>query len=199
MRILTVTDNQYGENCYIVLLNDFIYIIDPGIDIAAVKTVIERERLPVKAVFLTHGHYDHTISACSFGNTPIYAHATERELLEDPAINLSSYTGSPVSVKPVNYYNGETYSMDGFEFIHTPGHTAGCVVIKIDNSLFSGDTLFGDTVGRTDLPTGDSKILQKSLKLFDAFDKNLMVYPGHGEEFLLGDAYKQNYFLRKNL
>ena len=198
MKVITVTDGEFGENCYIVNHDGFLYVIDPGIDFEAVKRTITQEALPVKAVFLTHGHYDHVFSIAGFNNSTVYAHAAEQALLEDPAINLSAYTGTPLCVKPVNYYRGENFTMDGFEFIHTPGHTAGCVVIKNGDILFSGDTLFYDTVGRTDLPTGDSKVLQKSLKKFDAFDKNLMVYPGHGEAFILGDAYKRNFFLKKN-
>lgn len=197
MKITVITDADYAENCYLVEHENHAYIIDPGAAIEAVKSAVSNTPLPLKAIFLTHGHYDHTFSAGSLENIPIYAHVNEKMLLEDASINLSAYTGSPVTLDSVIYFSADRHDIDGFEFIHTPGHTAGCVVIKIGDSLFSGDTLFYDTIGRTDLPTGDPKAMQKSLKIFNGFDKGLMVYPGHGEPFLLGDAYKINYFLKR--
>lgn len=197
MRIFTVTDSEFGENCYIIAKEKYLYVIDPGIDYDAIAQVINNAKLPVKSVFLTHGHYDHVFSIKNFGNIPVYAHEAEKKLLEDPALNLSEHIGTPFSIKGINYYGGDRNTIDGFEILSTPGHTAGCVVISIDGCLFSGDTLFYDTVGRTDLPTGDSKALQKSMKLFDSFDKNIKVYPGHGGSFILGDAYKTNYFLQR--
>src|ERR1035437_1994621 len=198
MEIATITDGEFGENCYVVADNGCLYVIDPGVDYDGIKAAIDKCQLPVKYVFLTHGHYDHTFSVKNFDKSIIYAHADEKGLLNDAAQNLSEFTGTPFSINGINYYSGGRYMIDGIEITHTPGQTAGCVVIKMGNSLFSGDTLFYDTVGRTDLPSGDPKILQKSLKLFDSFDKSLNVYPGHGAPFVLGDAYKINYFLKKN-
>ena len=198
MDIQTVTDREFGENSYIAADKGGLIVIDPGIDYYAINAAIKSTGLPIKYVFLTHGHYDHTFSVSNFDKTRVYAHSAEKPLLEDPSKNLSAFTGTPFSVEGINYYGGQKHIIDDIEITHTPGHTAGCVVIKIEDSLFCGDTLFYDTVGRTDLPSGDPKILQESLKLFDSFDKSLNVYPGHGAPFVLGDAYKINYFLKKN-
>jgi len=86
--------------------------------------------------------------------------------------------------------------MDGIEFFHVPGHTAGGVLIKIEDALFTGDTLFYDTVGRTDFFSGDPVQLRNSLKIFGRFSKDTVCYPGHGQPFCLRDAFDVNYFLR---
>ncbi len=198
MDIQTVTDREFGENSYIVSGDGALYVIDPGIDYDAVNDAVKRTGLPVKYVFLTHGHYDHTFSVRNFKGTQVYAHSAEKPLLEDASKNLSAFTGKPFSIEGINYYDGQNHTIDDIEITHTPGHTAGCVVIRIKDSLFSGDTLFYDTVGRTDLPGGDPEALKRSLLLFDKFDKNLKVYPGHGAPFILGDAYKINFYLRRN-
>jgi glyoxylase-like metal-dependent hydrolase (beta-lactamase superfamily II) len=198
MDIQTVTDREFGENSYIIADNGALYVIDPGADYNAVNEAVKRTGLPVKYVLLTHGHYDHTFSVRDFNGVKVFAHSEEKPLLEDASKNLSEFTGKPFSINNINYYSGQKHSIDDIEITHTPGHTAGCVVIKIKDSLFSGDTLFYDTIGRTDLPTGDPVIMRESLRLFDSFDKNLKVYPGHGDPFILGDAYKINFYLKKN-
>jgi glyoxylase-like metal-dependent hydrolase (beta-lactamase superfamily II) len=197
MKIHTLVSEDYGENTYIADTgNNKAVVIDPGTDYPRILAVLEENKLEVEYVLLTHGHYDHTIAAQKFSAGIIYAHAEEKELLQTPAYNLSSYTGPEISIKNINYIEGNEAQVNGMKFYHTPGHTSGCMVILIGDTLFSGDTLFYDTVGRTDLPSGDSKKLQNSLKIFDKFDKDIMVYPGHGGPFKLRDAYKINYFLK---
>lgn len=198
MQIVTVTSPDFQENTYLVVRDSQAVVIDPGSDAAEIKSQILNHKSQIKYILLTHGHYDHILGASAMA-APIYAHEAEKQMIETPEINLSSFVaGDRISIKGVNYFGGAVHKMDEFEFYHTPGHTAGCVVIKAGNNLFTGDTLFEDTVGRTDVPTGDSKELRKSLKIFDSFDKNLMCYPGHGAPFLLADAYKVNYFLKSN-
>lgn len=87
--------------------------------------------------------------------------------------------------------------MNKFEFTHVPGHTGGCVLIGYEKHLFTGDTLFFDTVGRTDVPTGSSHRLKESLAVFDNMSEDLVCYPGHGDSFMLKTAREVNYFLKK--
>jgi glyoxylase-like metal-dependent hydrolase (beta-lactamase superfamily II) len=200
MEVLTINKNDFQENTYIVANKKETVIIDPGTDYSILKGIIEEKGLGVKYFLLTHGHYDHIMALtelAAFELKKVYAHRAEQKLLENAPYNLSAWTSNNISIKGINYYDGETHVMDGMEFYHVPGHTEGGVLIKIGDNLFSGDTLFYDTVGRTDLPTGDSRKLRESLKKFDGLDKKLMVYPGHGEAFILGDAYKTNFFLKK--
>lgn len=198
MRVETLVSGGFEENTYLLSDGKDAYVIDPGIDASAIHSVIYNLHSTLKYVLLTHGHYDHIIGAQAL-NAPIYAHEGEKALIESGTVNLSAYiTGKEISLKSVNYIKGVKAEMGGFEFYHTPGHTAGSMVIKAGDALFTGDTLFYDTVGRTDVPTGDSRLLRASLKVFDGFDKGLTCYPGHGEPFKLGDAFKVNYFLKKN-
>lgn len=197
MKVHTLVSEDYGENTYIAETGtNKAVIIDPGADYESIKGVLAANNLSAEYVFLTHGHYDHIISAHNFEPSIIYAHISEKELIQTPAYNLSSYMGSGISLKNINYIEGEEGFVKGFKYMHTPGHTGGCMIIIKDDCLFSGDTLFYDTVGRTDLPSGNPRMLKESLKVFERLDKNLIVYPGHGQPFTLKDAYGSNYFLR---
>jgi hydroxyacylglutathione hydrolase len=196
MKVITLVSDTYRENTYILVNDSFCVVVDPGADAGEIQSQITNLKLQIKYILLTHGHYDHILGALAL-HSPIYAHENEKILLENSGLNLSAYAGTAdISLDKVIFLNGENGKLDEFEFIHTPGHTAGCMVVKTGNILFTGDTLFLDTVGRTDVPTGDSKQLLKSLKVFDTLDKNLVCYPGHGEPFILADAYKVNCFLR---
>jgi len=195
-RVITLTEPSIAENTYIVISGSKAAVIDPGADIETIKSEVSKAGAEIASVLLTHGHYDHIASAKRL-DAKIYAHENERPLLENPAINMSAYAKSgPVALDKAVYLDGEEANADGFVFYHTPGHTSGSCVIKYGDLLFTGDTLFLDTVGRTDLPTGDPRAMKESLKVFGSFDCDIMCYPGHGSPFKLKDAYRVNYFLR---
>jgi glyoxylase-like metal-dependent hydrolase (beta-lactamase superfamily II) len=197
IKVITIQDDSFGENTYLIIKDSELFVVDPGFDYGKIKGAIEETGLVVSKVFLTHGHYDHTYSLANFLPSIIYAHESEKELLFNPEMNLSSFTGKNLSTKDINFYSGLFNKIGDFEIYLTPGHTAGCVILKIENCLFTGDTLFLDTVGRTDLPTGNPKQLKESLKTFDRFDRQIMAYPGHGDAFKLEEAYRINYFLKR--
>jgi len=198
MQVVTLTSDGFQENTYILILDKEIIIIDPGVEKDKIKSELLKYNKKLKYILLTHGHYDHILSA-NFFNTLIYAHEDEKLLIEDEEMNLSILLmNKKLILKNVKYYSGGKFEIDNFEVYHTPGHTSGSVIIKYGNNLFTGDTLFLNTVGRSDLPTGNSKILQKSLQIFKCFDKRTICYPGHGNPFKLEDAFKYNYFLINN-
>ncbi len=193
MEVITLISEDFQENTYLLIKGSDAVIIDPGINPTILKSEISNKNLKIKFILLTHGHYDHIASAASLSDS-VYAHEDEKLLIEDEEMNLSVYViNKKIILKNVKYFSGNKYEIEDFEIFHTPGHTAGSVIIKINNYLFTGDTLFLDTVGRSDLPTGDARKLQQSIKIFNKFDKNTLCYPGHGQSFRLSEAFKYNY------
>ena len=153
------------------------------------------------AVLLTHGHFDHILAAPElkreFG-IPVCAYEKEAGMLADPSLSLTEgFSRNPVTVKPdVLLRDGEEFTLAGFTWktIATPGHTSGsaCYYVEAEDVLVSGDTLFRDSYGRTDLPTGSAMELARSIhrRLFVLPD-DTMVYPGHGEPTTI--AYEKAY------
>ena len=153
---------------------------------------------------MTHGHFDHAMAAQEVAEQygiKIYAHETEKETLETPQINLSGMIGRTLTFHADWYVkDGEILNLAGFEIrvLHTPGHTQGgvCYYIEEEKALFSGDTLFCQSVGRTDFPTGKSSTLIHSIqdKLMPLPD-DTMVYTGHEDMTTIGMERKYNPFL----
>ncbi len=176
--------------------------------------VLEKHGLHVRALFLTHGHFDHVWGASELriaagakaeerGEEPvkIYALDAEEALLNDPHLNVSEQMGRPVRVKAnVFLTDGQELEISGMKLkvIATPGHTQGgaCYYFEEAGILVAGDTLFQESVGRTDLPTGSSSRLVRSIqeKLFCLPDETV-VYPGHGDETTIGHEKKYNPFV----
>ncbi len=197
MKIITLNDNDLDQNTYIINLDDRIIIIDPGLNFKRINKYIYNQNPDI--IFLSHGHYDHIASINCFDKSKIYAHIKEKQLLSDPNRNLSAYFQNPLNIDGINFLKGKIINFDNkIKIFHTPGHTEGSIVIIIKDNIFSGDTLFLDTIGRTDLPTGNQNKLCESLRIFSEFNKNSIVYPGHGKFFTLGHAFKSNNFLCKS-
>lgn len=157
-----------------------------------------------KAILLTHGHFDHVMGIDGWVkefDIPVYLHEEEKEILENPELNLSSMFGKTYSYNKVKLLrDGEILNVAGFSFkvIHTPGHTKGgcCYYEESEEILISGDTLFHSSVGRSDFPTGSMATLVKSIreKLFVLPD-TVMVYPGHDSLTCIADEKMYNPFV----
>ena len=179
-----------STNCYLIFNDETkeAIVIDPGGCPSYFLNHIEKEGLEVKAVLLTHGHFDHILGLPDLLEkypVPVYLGALEKELIEDAAMNGSkSYTQGYTYEEAVYVEDGEILHFLGqdIEVLFTPGHTAGsvCYYFKEIYTLFSGDTLFAMSVGRTDLPTGDSDTLEESIRtrIFELPEETI-VYPGH--------------------
>ena len=161
-------------------------MIDCGLYDERVKYFIERNDLDIKAILLTHGHFDHIMGLKIADNRPIDVFIGEKdaEMLNDESLNLAPLFGC--KVPEIRYYKTlkeGNYKINGFDVrvIETPGHTAGSVCYLIEDRLFTGDTMFRNTYGRTDLPTGDMDDMFDSLKKLLSLDEKIKVYPGHGE------------------
>lgn len=185
--------NGLDSNCYVVSDESSCYIIDiGGTDIESVKNYIEDSGKELRGVFLTHGHIDHieglNLICDVFKGVTVYIGKEDEKFLTDNNLNLAVYfPGKNFNFK----FNSNVKSVkegdiidEKFEIIETPGHTAGCITIayKAENALFTGDTMFRGTMGRTDLPTGNYSEMWKSLKKLTQLDEKFVVYPGHGEE-----------------
>ena len=206
VHIKTLVLGKVQNNCYIVKgqKSQEVIVIDPGDEVNKIKEYLKENDLECKAIFLTHGHFDHITAAeglKELTDAPIYAHEVEVTLLADPKLNASSYMGEEISLSPDILIKGrEEFQIGGlsWQVIHTPGHTEGgvCYYLIDHGIIFSGDTLFYESIGRTDLPTGNHRMLIEAIhnQLMVLAD-NIEVYPGHGRPTTIGHERSNNPFL----
>lgn len=213
MQELIVITNQLGDfmtNCYTVynaVTRDAV-LIDPACNARFLNNILVNEQLNCVAILLTHGHYDHIgalpeLMELVGHKVPIYASAEEEDVLNDPRKNLSTMlSGQMVTVKPDILLQDD----QEIELLDTklrcflvPGHTKGgmCYYFAENGILFSGDTLFARSIGRSDFPTGDGIKLVKSIKekLMTLPDETI-VYPGHNERTTIGKERIANPFIQ---
>lgn len=194
-------------NCYIISNEETkeAIVIDPADDAGRITGYLKENDLTCRGILLTHGHFDHILAASKVADITgarIYAHEAEAMLLSDPEMNASSHIRCAVGLVPnVLLRDNEELSLAGFQIrvIHTPGHTGGgaCYYVKEHGVLISGDTLFYEDIGRSDLPTGSYSTLVESIKtkLF-VLEEDTVVYPGHGEPTTIGYEKNNNIYLR---
>jgi len=200
MHIKTLPVGQLQTNCYVVTDPEtkLCAIIDPGDEVQEILRYLEEHGLTPKAIFLTHGHFDHTAAAddivLAHGGIPVYI--SEQEVCIDGS--PTPYRYSP-SVEVSFWQDGDEVQIGNLTFhvMTTPGHSPGSVCIQAENCLFTGDTLFRDDCGRTDLPGSNEKAMQVSLARIDQLQGDLEVYPGHEEASSLDRERRFNYYLRQ--
>ncbi len=179
-------------------------IIDPGYDFYLIDKALEEENLVPKFILLTHSHGDH-IGAIKelkdkYTDLKVYIHKDEEQMIMDPVLNLSRLTQmEPVSVEAdETFEDGKVFKLGETEIkaIHTPGHSPGGTCYLVGNTLFSGDTLFRLSVGRSDFYLGDQDQLINSIKTkLLTLPDEVEVYPGHGPATTIGQERERNPFL----
>lgn len=206
MKIEKFVLGSLGTNCYLIENEETkeLVIVDPAVCPDYLVSHIKNAGYTPKAIFLTHSHFDHVMGIEGFVNEfdiPVYLHEAEKELLADPQLNLSGVFGASYAYHQVQCLkDGEVLVEAGisFKIIHTPGHTAGgcCYYVEDEGVLISGDTLFYQSVGRSDFPTGSMSTLVRSIKekLFCLPD-DVMVYPGHNDVTCIADEKMYNPFV----
>ena len=181
-------------------------IIDPAADAACIEAMLARYKLRPVAVLLTHGHFDHLSAADAVRRRygiKVYAGNEERSVMNSSSYNLSlPFTGEGMTLEADEYFKpGEELDFAGFRIgtIPVPGHTIGsvCYYFEEQKVLFSGDTLFAGSVGRSDFPTGNAGQLIRAIKSeLMSLPDDVKVYPGHGESTTIGCERVNNPFIQ---
>lgn len=208
VKVFNFEDNptEFSANTYVIgKIGLNCLIVDIGSTKDDVLDYIDSHYEGVAGILLTHAHFDHIRGLPKllkkYRNAPVFLTEEDVPLLNDPKINSSFLTGEKVSMDvqttPVHDQEEITLSKIRFKVIKTPFHTQGsvCYLFEDDNALFTGDTLFKGSIGRTDLETSDSSQVPSSLKKLLSLSENLVIYPGHGKMSRMDIERKTNPFL----
>jgi len=205
MKILRLSPEMVGSNCYIIISGENAAVIDPGVPSASIMRAVKENNATLEAIILTHGHFDHMLGLDNLRKQNpeaiVMIHADDAELMSDGRKNAffnffgrDRDFGSPDKL----LINGDVIQLgtDKLTVIHTPGHTKGSVCFRLGNVLFSGDTLMSDGYGRCDLYSSDPVKMNYSLTRLSnlaAKEPKLVIYPGHGEAAYLSTAINKIY------
>ncbi len=206
MKIIRLEVGNLGANCYIVYCKKTLEgaVIDPGGNAQDIINIIDRENIKIVSIINTHGHADHigdNDKLKAHTGAPVLIHEDDANMLTSSQGNLSMYIGNNLICKAADHLltDGEIIHVGEIELqvIHTPGHTRGGICLKVNDVVFSGDTLFEQSVGRSDFPGGSHSQLVKSIreKLLILPDST-KILPGHGAGTTIGNERYNNPFIR---
>ncbi len=203
VNIIALTLGAYQTNCYIVHKKDepHCVLIDPGYAPQAILGKLDALGLTVDAILLTHGHFDHVGGVKEIvEKTGCALWMSESDWSQFPnPVTQYFYPLANCDFTEVNFCeDGERIRAGGlcFDAIATPGHTHGSMCFRCENALFTGDTLFAGSCGRTDLPGGDGKTLRWSLERLSELEDDYTVFPGHGESTTLAEEKRYNPYMQ---
>ncbi len=206
MKIIQMEVGSLGTNCYIAYCENTkkAVIIDPGGDAAKILAAVAREGLSVVAIINTHGHADHVLANVKVQDAtgaPLWIHSADADMLGSGSRNLSAFLGGATSCGKADRLlsDGEILPVGDFSLtvLHTPGHTPGGISLLTGKTVFVGDTLFAESIGRTDFPGGSYSQLIHSIKeKLMVLDDEVKAYPGHGPATTIGWERRQNPFIQ---
>lgn len=209
IRIFTLTLPPLGTNCYLVQTGEKSgVVIDPASEAEEILAFSEKNGVSIEKILLTHGHFDHTGAVNQIKEktgAAVYLHAADEILLKDANKALAYFCPElPFEEKQADVLlsDGDEIEQDGrvFRVLHTPGHTAGSVCFLLDNPngkkfMFAGDTIFKDSIGRSDGYSGDYIVQKETLARLKALPDDYVILSGHGEQTTLSDEKRYNPFL----
>lgn len=201
MLIKTFVVGNVQTNCHIVTDENSLdcVVIDPGDDANRIMNYLEENKLTCRYIFLTHGHFDHTGAAAAImkqTGAPLYIH---RKDVAKNLIERAFKYGAPKEAR--HYAEGDSFTVGSLTFrvIETPGHSEGSVCLICGDTIFSGDTLFRDSCGRTDFPGCNAQSMLGSLKRLADLEGDYDVYPGHMENTSLDRERRFNIYMRQSV
>ena len=207
MRLTTLSVGGLRTNCYILApdSSDDCAVIDPGADPQQVIVAVQSAGLIVRLILCTHGHADHTGGVATLQGAAggrFYLHSSDVAYSLDPPdwleMALEGFVPPPGPDAELQGIRRLLLGDEEIEFIHTPGHTPGSTCFRVDDMVFTGDTLFRESIGRYDLPGGDGpQELESIHRLLLTLDDYTRVYPGHGPATTIGHEKLNNPFLRQ--
>lgn len=204
IKVHVYNENMLQENTYLLVDNETGTgaVIDPGCYTPEMRELLKSIQT-LKYIILTHGHGDHIAALdtirTDYPDAKVIAGEKEATLLADSENNGSmQFAPRPVSLTsylPVTDHSILPFGNTEFRILETPGHTAGGICVLVDNMMFSGDTLFFRSIGRTDFPTGNPNQMAESLKRLMTLPEETIVYPGHGIRTSIGEEKRGNPFV----
>ena len=208
MNVITIPTGTMQANCYIVETENSAVIIDPGFLERDIEKYIAENPDKVKYILLTHRHFDHlnaAVKARNLTGAKIVINELDEGGLYSDMLSLSSMVGGiygkadPDAHADIHVSEGDTVTVGDMVFtvMETPGHTEGGVCYVCDNVIFSGDTLFKGSIGRTDFPSSSNSDMRKSLDRLCLLPDEMVVYPGHGPKTTIGEEKRSNMFLKR--
>jgi glyoxylase-like metal-dependent hydrolase (beta-lactamase superfamily II) len=208
--VIRVVNRQFSSNTYLYRTSvpGECVLIDPGLDREAIDSALADARLVPTAIFLTHGHFDHVGSAEHYRRTysvDLHLHEADARIARSSnflmmALKIADRIETPATFVPMA--DGFTWAdgADRVEAVHVPGHTPGSTMLRVNDHVFTGDTVYRDDVWLTELPDGDQpKLVESVLRIWDALPEDAPVHPGHGGGASFGDIKQSNVPLRRLL
>jgi len=198
MRIIKYSLGQLQANCYFLIEDSNCLIIDPADDASFILEELQRQQLNLVGMLATHGHFDHVMAVGEIQQSlkiPLYIHKDDIFLIKRLEQTASHFLGYKPAILPIKIIEKlkieNSLKIENFKLkiLHSPGHTPGscCFYFEEENALFTGDTLFKEGIGRTDLSYSSKEDLKKSLKKIFELPRETIVYSGHGEDTILED------------
>ena len=194
-KILYKTVGKWHENSYIIKVGNGAWLVDPGDEFEQLEAFFKLDGFALKGIINTHGHFDHVGAVNQFKEKyliPFFIHSKDKQILRQANLykklaGSDSFFVVPVIDEYLENVQHVSICEKKIKIHYTPGHTNGSVSFEVDKNLITGDLLFKDKIGRVDLPGGSIKLLKQSILYILENFECYVIYPGHGEPFVLDD------------